>query len=184
MDPRLSWQCAVGCHSVPTAASQLRHSQSQSYSQGGCGHRATRDGTSSSSKLLGLCSPGQCKPPTGKGRAHMNRTPPIMFMLAMRELLPSARTHWKLNRNPPVWQPKCENLGASFIHSYLRSIIKELNIMYFFLNVFLLGHSASEKSQYVFWLKQESLSRYFFHACCGRSCVAKGINGFCPSTFL
>lgn len=50
-------------------------------------------------------------PPTGSGRGHMDRTTPVVFMLAVRELLASARTHWKWNKlsclAASVWEPGC-----------------------------------------------------------------------------
>lgn len=132
--PRLSWQWAVGCPSMPTAASQLR--QSQSHSQGE--HRATRDGTSPSQ----LCpaqaqrAPGALLPRTGQtcvlllAVAEVIWTGPLQLCLCwLWESYWHQQGHIENETNCPVWQPQCENLGASFSHSYLWSSIKELNVL-------------------------------------------------------
>lgn len=138
VSPRLSWQglwVVTQCPKLPLSSGT--HRADKWYSQGGHGHRATRDGATTPvcsaqhkpRELLGLCSPGRANPwpSTVSGRSHVNKTTPVIFVLAMKELLASTGTHGKLNRDCPVWQPKCENLGTSSKHS---SRIKGLNITY------------------------------------------------------
>lgn len=185
---------AVGCHPVPyshlpaLAPTELKMQPGRPRAQGhqrqDKSQSAVPNTSPESSWGSALQDSSNPWPSTGNGRSHTNKATPVIFMLDMRDLLALARTRWKWNRNFPVWQPKCENLGTAFNHPYLGSSIKGLSVSN---SVWMCSFRTPELQRRfsVFCGYSRRLSVGIFHACCGRGSVRKDINVFCPSpTFL